>query len=116
MKFNVIKNVVGTLAPTIGSALGGPMGNMAANVIADVLGVKPEPKALQKAMENATPEQMAEIKKAEFEFETQMKELDVDIFALKTGQQESWALPYWADSWGISSWSRCNRPNKTPRL
>tara|TARA_R100001463_G_C3439461_1_gene212420 strand:+ start:61 stop:546 length:486 start_codon:yes stop_codon:yes gene_type:complete len=88
MKFNVIKNVVGTLAPTIGSALGGPMGNMAANVIADVLGVKPEPKALQKAMENATPEQMAEIKKAEFEFETQMKELDVDIFALETADTQ----------------------------
>ena len=88
MKFNVIKNVVGTLAPTIGSALGGPMGNMAANVIADVLGVKPEPKALQKAMENATPEQMAEIKKAEFEFETQMKELDVDIFALETADKQ----------------------------
>ena len=88
MKFNVIKNVVGTLAPTIGSALGGPMGNMAANVIADVLGVKPEPKALQKAMESATPEQMAEIKKAEFEFETQMKELDVDIFALETADKQ----------------------------
>ena len=88
MKFNVIKNVVGTLAPTIGSALGGPMGSMAANVIADVLGVKPEPKALQKAMENATPKQMAEIKKAEFEFETQMKELDVDIFALETADKQ----------------------------
>ena len=61
---------------------------MAANVIADVLGVKPEPKALQKAMENATPEQMAEIKKAEFEFETQMKELDVDIFALETADKQ----------------------------
>ena len=88
MKFNVIKNVVGTLAPTIGSALGGPMGNMAANVIADVLGVKPEPKALQKAMESATPEQMAEIKKAELEFEAQMKELDVDIFALETADTQ----------------------------
>lgn len=88
MKFNVIKNVVGTLAPTIGSALGGPMGNMAANVIADVLGVKAEPKALQKAMESATPEQMAEIKKAELEFEAQMKELDVDIFALETADTQ----------------------------
>jgi hypothetical protein len=88
MKFNLIKNVVGTLAPTIGSALGGPMGNMAANVIADVLGVKPEPKALQQAVQNATPEQLAEIKKAELEFETQMKELDVDIFALETADKQ----------------------------
>ena len=88
MKFNLIKNVVGTLAPTIGSALGGPMGNMAANVIADVLGVKPEPKALQQAVQNATPEQLAEIKKAELEFEAQMKELDVDIFALETADKQ----------------------------
>ena len=88
MKFNLIKNVVGTLAPTIGSALGGPMGNMAANVIADVLGVKPEPKALQQAVQNATPEQLAQIKKAELEFETQMKELDVDIFALETADKQ----------------------------
>ena len=88
MKFNLFKNVVGTLAPTIGSALGGPMGNMAANVIADVLGVKPEPKALQQAVQNATPEQLAEIKKAELEFEAQMKELDVDIFALETADKQ----------------------------
>ena len=88
MKFNLIKNVGGTLAPTIGSALGGPMGNMAANVIADVLGVKPEPKALQQAVQNATPEQLAQIKKAELEFEAQMKELDVDIFALETADKQ----------------------------
>jgi hypothetical protein len=109
MKFNVIKNVVGTLAPTIGSALGGPMGNMAANVIADVLGVKPEPKALQKAMESATPEQMAEIKKAELEFEAQMKELDVDIFALETADTQD-ARQKFSKDWTtrvmgvISSW------------
>ena len=64
------------------------MGNMAANVIADVLGDKPEPKALQQAVQNATPEQLAEIKKAELEFEAQMKELDVDIFALETADKQ----------------------------
>lgn len=64
------------------------MGNMAANVIADVLGVKPEPKALQQAVQNATPEQLAQIKKAELEFEAQMKELDVDIFALETADKQ----------------------------
>lgn len=88
MKFNLIKNVVGTLAPTLGSALGGPMGNMAANVVAEVLGVKPEPKALNQAIQNATPEQLAEIKKAELDFESKMKELDVDIFALETADKQ----------------------------
>ena len=64
------------------------MGNMAANVIADVLGVKPEPKALNQAIQNATPEQLAEIKKAELDFEAKMKELDVDIFALETADKQ----------------------------
>ena len=35
-------------------------------------------------MLNATPEQLAEIKKAELDFEAQMKQMDVDIFALET--------------------------------
>jgi UDP-N-acetylmuramyl pentapeptide phosphotransferase/UDP-N-acetylglucosamine-1-phosphate transferase len=35
-------------------------------------------------MQNATPEQLAEIKKAELDFEAQMKQMDVDIFALET--------------------------------
>ena len=35
-------------------------------------------------MQTATPEQLAEIKKAELEFEAQMKKLDVDIFNLET--------------------------------
>lgn len=83
MKFNLIKNVVGAIAPTLGSALGGPLGGQAASVVAQVLGCKPEPKAINQAIQTATPEQMVELKKAEQDFEVQMKELDVDIFALE---------------------------------
>jgi hypothetical protein len=60
------------------------MGGMAANMIADVLGCKNEPKEIQKAIDNATPEQMLELKKAEAEFEIKMKELEVDVFKLET--------------------------------
>ena len=81
---NVLKNIVGAVAPTLGTALGGPMGGMAANMIADVLGVPNTPKAIEKAVAEATPEQMLELKKAEQAFEVQMKELDVDIFKLET--------------------------------
>jgi|TARA_R100001460_G_scaffold79390_1_gene120379 hypothetical protein len=80
----LLKNLVGTVAPTLGQALGGPMGGMAANMIADVLGCKNEPKEIQKAIDNATPEQMLELKKAEAEFEIKMKELEVDVFKLET--------------------------------
>jgi len=81
---NVLKNIVGAVAPTLGTALGGPMGGMAANMIADVLGVPNNPKSIEKAIAEATPEQMLELKKAEQAFEVQMKELDVDIFKLET--------------------------------
>jgi hypothetical protein len=81
---NLLKNVVGAVAPTLGTALGGPMGGMAANMIAEVLGVPNNPKSIEKAIAEATPEQMLELKKAEQAFEVQMKELDVDIFKLET--------------------------------
>ncbi len=42
------------------------------------------PKAIEKAVAEATPEQMLELKKAEQDFELQMKELDVDVFKLET--------------------------------
>ena len=84
MKFKFIKNIIGAVAPTIGTALGGPMGNMAANMVADALGCEPTPKKLEKAIQAATPEQLAEIKKLDTDFEIKMKELDVDLYALET--------------------------------
>ena len=80
----ILTSVIGAVAPTLGTALGGPMGGMAAKMIADVLGVPNTPKAIEKAMAEATPEQMLELKKTEQAFELQMKELEVDVFALET--------------------------------
>jgi hypothetical protein len=85
MKFDKIKSIIGAVAPTIGSALGGPLGGAAAQAVAQVLGVDPQqPKQIEQALQQATPEQLAEIKKAELAFEARMKELDVDVFALET--------------------------------
>tara|TARA_R100001086_G_scaffold193234_1_gene110347 strand:- start:105 stop:581 length:477 start_codon:yes stop_codon:yes gene_type:complete len=84
----ILKNIVGAVAPTLGSALGTPMGGMAANLIAKTLGVSNDQKSIQQALQSATPEQMLELKKAEQEFETQMKELDVDIFQLETQDKQ----------------------------
>ncbi len=88
MKFNLIKNVIGAVAPTLGSALGGPLGGQAASVVAQALGCAPEPKAISQAIQTASPEQMLELKKAEKQFEVQMKELEVDIFALETADKQ----------------------------
>ena len=46
------------------------------------------PKAIEKAIADATPEQMLELKKAENAFEVQMKELEVDVFALETADKQ----------------------------
>jgi|TARA_B100000085_G_C18323401_1_gene423171 hypothetical protein len=85
---NMLKNIVGAVAPTLGTALGGPMAGMAGNMIAEVLGVPNNPKAIEKGIAEATPEQMLELKKAEQAFEVQMKELDVDVFKLETQDKQ----------------------------
>jgi len=84
MKFKFIKKIIGAVAPTIGTALGGPMGNMAAGLVAEALGCEPTPKKLEQAVQAATPEQLAKIKKLDADFEIKMKELDVDLYALET--------------------------------
>ena len=84
MNFDKIKGLVGQLAPTLGAALGGPVGGAAAGMLAEVLGCDPTPQKLARALSQATPEQLAEIKKAELDFEVRMKELEVDVFALET--------------------------------
>ena len=98
MKFKLLKNVVGNLAPTLGSALAGPMGGMAGNLVAEVLGCDPEPKKIEQAIQNATPEQLMELKKAEKDFEIKMKELDVDIFVMETADIQD-ARKVFAKDW-----------------
>ena len=84
----LLKNIVGAVAPTLGTAIAGPMGNMALGKIAEVLGCPSDQKSVEKAVQNATPEQMLELKKAEQDFEVQMKELDVDVFKLETQDKQ----------------------------
>lgn len=95
---DVIKNIVGAVAPTLGTALGGPLGGAAASVLADALGCDNEPRAIEKAIQAATPEQLAEIKKAELKFEAKMKELDVDIFEIEAKDKQD-ARKHFAKDW-----------------
>lgn len=93
-----IKSVVGAIAPTLGTALGGPLGGAAATVIAQALGCENSPKSIEKAIATITPEQLAEIKKAELEFEAKMKELDVDIFEIEAKDRKD-ARKHFAKDW-----------------
>jgi len=98
LKKGILKKVVGAVAPTLGSALGGPMGGMAMNLIAEKLGVPNNPQSVEKAIENATPEQMIELKKAEQAFDLQMKELDVDVFKMEVADGQD-ARKHFSKDW-----------------
>jgi hypothetical protein len=97
MKFDAIKGLIGAVAPTLGQALGGPLGGAAAQTIASVLGCKPDEKSIANAVQAATPEQLAEIKKAELDFQVQMKKLDVDVFALEAEDIQNARLAFKGD-------------------
>ena len=55
---DAIKSVIGAVAPTIGTALGGPLGGAAVSAIAGALGCEPTERAVEKAVQAATPEQL----------------------------------------------------------
>jgi hypothetical protein len=97
VKFDAIKGLIGAVAPTLGQALGGPLGGAAAQTIASVLGCKPDEKSIANAVQAATPEQLAEIKKAELDFQVQMKKLDVDVFALEAEDVQHARLAFKGD-------------------
>lgn len=97
MKWDSIKGLVGAVAPTIGAAIGGPVGGGAGKILAQVLGVPAEPQAVQKALNDATPEQLAEIKKADLDYKTRLAELEVDIFELETADIQNARLAGKAD-------------------
>jgi len=95
---NMLKNVVGAVAPTIGQALGGPLGGAAMNVVANALGCEPNARSVERAVREATPEQLLALKNAELEFEVKMKELEVDVFALETADKQD-ARTHFARDW-----------------
>lgn len=83
MKLNKLKGLLGGLVPTIAAGMGSPVAGMALNMVADALGCKAEPKSIEQALNQATPEQLSQLKKAEQDFELQMKSMDIDIFKLE---------------------------------
>lgn len=84
-----IKNLVSTVAPALGSALGSPLGGAAISMIADKLGVPNNQQAVEKAIRQATPDEMLKLKEADNEFEVKMKELEVDVFRLETEDKQN---------------------------
>jgi hypothetical protein len=70
--------VLRTVAPTIALAAGGPFGPLAATAISAVLGTAPgDSKAAEAALLTATPDQLLALKKAEDDFQIQLKTLGI---------------------------------------
>ena len=88
MKFSAIKGLIGAVAPTLGAALGTPIAGAAVQVLTNVLGCKPDEKSIEQAMSQASAEDLAKIREAELEFDEKMKQMDVDIFALETADNQ----------------------------
>lgn len=85
------KSFIGTIAPTIATALGGPLAGAATAAIAASLGLSEDASeaAISKAMNNLTPEQIVQLKQADINFQTRMKELNIDLASLAVEDRKS---------------------------
>jgi hypothetical protein len=70
--------VLKTVAPTLALAVGGPFGPLAAAALHAALGTTDQASA-EKALINATPDQLLALKNGENAFQAQMKQLDIDM-------------------------------------
>jgi hypothetical protein len=74
-----IKNVlVKGVAPILGNAILPGGGGVASSLLANVFGVENTPEAIEPALNNATPEQLAEIKKVEYEHKEELIKLGIE--------------------------------------
>jgi len=91
MDLSKIGNLLSQLAPTIATAIGGPIAGMAVKALAGALGLSQDASSedVETALINATPEQLAAIKKVDADFKVQMKELDIDLEKIAAGDRDS---------------------------
>src|SRR5258708_17017287 len=84
------KSLVGTVAPTIATALGGPLAGMAVKAIGDAVGLSNATvDTVSAALANATPDQLAAIKKADQDFAAKMESLGVDLERIQAADRDS---------------------------
>lgn len=85
------KNLIATVAPVLGSALGGPMAGMAVKSISSALGLSDgaSEKDVSAALQNASPEILAEIQKADQVFAVEMEKLGVDLEKIAADDRNS---------------------------
>ena len=85
------KDLVKTVAPALATALGGPLAGVATRVLGEaVLGDgEASEDQLAAALASPKPEVLAQIRKADQEFQVQLKELDIKLEELHQRDRES---------------------------
>jgi len=85
------KDVIGVAAPAIATALGGPFAGMATTAICGFLGLKEgsSEREITNAMNSLKPEQLAELRRIDAEFNAKMLQANVDLAAIAQRDRES---------------------------
>jgi hypothetical protein len=85
------QEIVKTVAPMLGAALGGPMAGAAIKVLSgQILGDENAGvEALESAILSASPDQLVEIKKLDYQFKIDMLKIGVDVFALEVQERSN---------------------------
>jgi hypothetical protein len=83
--------LLGQVAPTIATALGGPLAGVAVKTLSSVLlgHENGSEEDVTTALQGASPDQLAAIKKIDADFKAHMKELDIDLERIAAGDRDS---------------------------
>lgn len=94
-----LTDILKGLLPTVATALGGPLAGAAVGFLSKKLGVEPE--LLQQTIAGMTPDQLVEMKKLDYEFQTEMGRQGLVI---QQGQIEINKEEAKSTSWFIAGW------------
>jgi hypothetical protein len=83
--------LLGQVAPTLATAMGGPLAGLAVKTLSNVLlgHEDGDQEAVATALQSATPQQLADVKKIDADFKVRMKELEIDLERISAGDRDS---------------------------
>lgn len=84
-------STLSAVAPGIATAFGGPVAGLAVQAVESALGASPsgDKDAALQAVSGATPDQLLALKKADQDFQTRMKELDIQYAQIDESDRDS---------------------------
>ena len=83
-----LKGLLKSVAPTVATAVGGPMGGVAMKFLADKF-TGGDTGKVEDFLLSANPEQLAQLKLADKEFQTEMRRLDIDLERIYSQDRDS---------------------------